>query len=96
MGRPHADPETGETTFNIEWLRGKVGNVVSKLQAELAAMWQLLATSPQTTRNKRPASGLVSETPSKVKCATWGADWREIFRDTLQEDVVLRTLALPL
>ena len=73
-GRPHADPETGEITFNIEWLRGKVGEVVSKLQAEQAGIWQLLATSPQTTRNKRPASGLVSETPSKVKCAAWGTD----------------------
>ena len=74
VGRPHADPETGEITFNIEWLRGKVGEVVSKLQAEQAGIWQLLATSPQTTRNKRPASGLVSETPSKVKCAAWGTD----------------------
>ena len=60
-------PETGEITFNIEWLRGKVADVVPKLQAEQAAIWQLLATSPQTTR-----------------------------RDTLQEDVVLRPLALPL
>ena len=71
VGRVLRNEATDAVVLHVEWMSRATEAQVRNLETERAMVWDLLAGEPTLQSNKRPATSLIEETPTKVKCAAW-------------------------
>ncbi|CAE7385079.1 unnamed protein product [Symbiodinium sp. CCMP2592] len=71
LGRVIKNAATQEVVLQVEWMSKVTPEQIKTFSREREMVWNLLKGGPALQSNKRPASSLVQETPSKVKCSAW-------------------------
>ncbi|CAE7452683.1 unnamed protein product [Symbiodinium sp. CCMP2592] len=71
LGRVIKNAATQEVVLQVEWMSKVTPEQITTFSKEREMVWNLLKGGPALQSNKRPASSLVQETPSKVKCSAW-------------------------